>query len=186
MCTLAALAFSNSVGSSQFLAPRDINVGIGIGDSEYSRSLKHWINDGLMTLFSFLIALELKRELTLGELGSPRLAAFPLIAAIGGNVVPVTVFLPIVDGGAGASGWGTVMSTDTAFVVGCLAVLGQRVPQSLRLFLLSLAIFDDVGAILIVAIGYGGSFNWIAIGVAAFGFVIVAGIARLGIRSIPV
>jgi Na+:H+ antiporter, NhaA family len=101
-------------------------------------------------------------------------------------VVPAGLFLLLVGGKTGASGWGTVMSTDTAFVIGCLAVLGSRVPQSLRLFLLSLAIFDDIGAILVVAIGYGGTLNWIAIGLVGLGFAVVAGIARWGIRGIPV
>jgi NhaA family Na+:H+ antiporter len=139
-----------------------------------------------MTLFFFVIALELKRELVLGELRDPRAALLPVAAAIGGMVVPVSVFLLIVGGGPGASGWGTVMSTDTAFVIGCLAVLGSRIPESLRLFLLSLAIFDDVGAILVVAVGYGGALNWLALGAAGAGLVAVAAIARLGVRSIPV
>jgi NhaA family Na+:H+ antiporter len=128
----------------------------------------------------------LKRELVLGELRNPRAAALPVAAALGGMVVPAGLFLLLVGGDPGASGWGTVMSTDTAFVIGCLAILGSRVPQSLRLFLLSLAIFDDIGAILVVAVGYGGTLSWIAIGLVGLGLVVVAGIARLGIRSIPV
>jgi NhaA family Na+:H+ antiporter len=183
---LVALTLANSSWSSSFLALWDIHAGINLGGLEISRSLKHWINDGLMTLFFFVIALELKRELVLGELRDPRAALLPVAAAIGGMVVPVSVFLLIVGGGPGASGWGTVMSTDTAFVIGCLAVLGSRIPESLRLFLLSLAIFDDVGAILVVAVGYGGALNWLALGAAGAGLVAVAAIARLGVRSIPV
>lgn len=186
LCTLVALALANSPWSVSFLALWDIHAGISLGRSEISRSLKHWINDGLMTLFFFVIALELKREMVLGELQHPRVAALPIAAAIGGMVVPASVFLLIAGSGPGASGWGTVMSTDTAFVVGCLAVLGSRIPVSLRLFLLSLAIFDDVGAILVVGIGYGASLNWAALGLASLGFVMVAVIARLGIRSIAV
>jgi NhaA family Na+:H+ antiporter len=101
-------------------------------------------------------------------------------------VVPVGLFLLLVGAGVGADGWGTVMSTDTAFMVGCLAMLGSRVPESLRLFLLSLAIFDDIGAILVVAVGYGETLNWIAIGLALAGLGVVAAIARLGVRSLPV
>ncbi|MGE3993619.1 Na+/H+ antiporter NhaA [Pseudorhodoplanes sp.] len=186
LSTLVALTLANSSWSSSFLALWDIHAGINLGGLEISRSLKHWINDGLMTLFFFVIALELKRELVLGELRDPRAALLPVAAAIGGMVVPVSVFLLIVGGGPGASGWGTVMSTDTAFVIGCLAVLGSRIPESLRLFLLSLAIFDDVGAILVVAVGYGGALNWLALGAAGAGLVAVAAIARLGVRSIPV
>jgi len=92
----------------------------------------------------------------------------------------------LMGGAPGGSGWGTVMSTDTAFVIGCLALLGSRIPVSLRLFLLSLAIFDDIGAILVVAVGYGGPLNWVALGWAAVGLAIVAGVARLGVRSLPV
>jgi NhaA family Na+:H+ antiporter len=186
LSTLVALTLANSSWSSSFLALWDIHAGINLGGSEISRSLKHWINDGLMTLFFFVIALELKRELVLGELRDPRAALLPVAAAIGGMIVPVSVFLLIVGGGPGASGWGTVMSTDTAFVIGCLAVLGSRIPETLRLFLLSLAIFDDVGAILVVTIAYGGTLNWLALGVAGLGFVAVAAVARLGVRSIPV
>jgi NhaA family Na+:H+ antiporter len=186
LSALIALVLSNTVWSAQFLSFWEMHAGFTIGGLEFSRSLKHWINDGLMTLFFFVIALELKRELVLGELRSPRMAALPVAAALGGMVVPAGLFLLLVGDEPGVSGWGTVMSTDTAFVIGCLAILGSRVPQSLRLFLLSLAIFDDIGAILVVAIGYGETLNWIAIGLVGLGLVVVAGIARLGIRSIPV
>jgi NhaA family Na+:H+ antiporter len=186
LTTLLALVLANTAWSAHFLAFWEMDAGFTLGELEFSRSLKHWINDGLMTLFFFIIALELKRELVLGELRNPRVAALPIAAAFGGMVVPAGLFLLLVGGKTGASGWGTVMSTDTAFVIGCLAVLGSRVPQSLRLFLLSLAIFDDIGAILVVAIGYGGTLNWIAIGLVGLGFAVVAGIARWGIRSIPV
>ncbi len=114
------------------------------------------------------------------------MAALPVAAALGGMAAPAGIYLLLVGGGPGASGWGTVMSTDTAFVIGCLALLGSRVPGSLRLFLLSLAIFDDIGAILIVAVGYGEPLNWVALGTGGLGFAFVAGIALLGIRSIPV
>ncbi len=186
LSTLLALAIANSPWSASFLALWESQAGVRLGSVEISRSLKHWINDGLMTLFFFVIALELKRELVLGELRDLRVAALPVAAAIGGMVAPVSVFLLIVGCGPGASGWGTVMSTDTAFVIGCLAVLGSRIPQNLRLFLLSLAIFDDVGAILVVAVGYGGSLNWPTLGVAGLGLIVVAAIARLGVRSIPI
>ncbi|MBP7337846.1 Na+/H+ antiporter NhaA [Niveispirillum sp.] len=186
LCTLLALTLANSPWSAPFLAFWEIHAGISFGDVELSRSVKHWINDGLMTLFFFVIALELKRELVLGELRDPRVAALPIAAAIGGMTVPAGLFSLIVGNGPGASGWGTVMSTDTALVIGCLAVLGARIPASLRLFLLSLAIFDDVGAILVVAVGYGATLNWGVLCIAGLGFAAVAIIARLGIRSIPV
>ncbi len=122
----------------------------------------------------------------LGELRNPRMAALPVAAALGGMAAPAGIYLLLVGGGPGASGWGTVMSTDTAFVIGCLALLGSRVPGSLRLFLLSLAIFDDIGAILIVAVGYCEPLNWVALGTGGLGFAFVARIALLGIPSIAV
>ena len=122
---------------------------------EFSRSLRHWINDGFMTLFFFVVALELKREIVLGELRHVRTAALSFAGALGGMLVPACVFLALMRGQAGMNGWGTVTATDAAFAIGCLALLGSRIPPSLRLFILSLAIFDDIGAILVVAFGYG-------------------------------
>jgi len=183
-CTLLALTLANTPWSEAFLALWDIPAGITLGRFEHTRSLRHWINDGLMTLFFFLIALELKRELVLGELRDRRKMVLPLAAALGGMLVPASVFLLLAGGTAGGGGWGTVMSTDTAFVVGCLAVLGSRIPRSLRLFLLSLAIFDDIGAILVVAIGYGETLNWIALCAVGLGLAAVVLIARLGVRSL--
>ena len=184
--TLLALVLANAPGSDSFLAFWDLQAGINVGAVELSRSIRHWINDGLMTFFFFVISLELKREVVLGELRHPRMTAVPIAAAVGGMIVPVAVFLLIVGTGSGASGWGTVMSTDTAFVIGCLAALGSRVPISLRLFLLSLAIFDDVGAILVVAIVFGESLNVMPLVATALGLVLVATIARAGVRVIPV
>ena len=184
--TLIALLLANTGWAGAVSGFWEMKVGVQMGEIELSRSLRHWINDGLMTLFFFLIALELKRELVLGELSNLRAAALPLAAAVGGMVVPVAVFLAVAGGGPGGAGWGTVMSTDTAFVIGCLALLGSRVPESLRLFILSLAIFDDVGAILVVTVGYSQGLNGIALGAAGLGLAAVWGIGRLGVRSLPV
>lgn len=185
-CTLLALGLANSPLSEHVLGFWSMYVGIHIGGVDFSRSLQHWVNDGLMTLFFFVIALELKRELVMGELRSLKVAALPLAAAIGGMAVPALIFLLIVGDGAGAHGWGTVMATDTAFVIGCLAILGRRIPQSLRVFLLSLAIFDDVGAIMVVALGYGGPLDAIALLWAGIGLGSAALCNRLGVRSMPV
>lgn len=186
MCAAVALLLANTPWSASYLSFWDIRTGLSFGDIEFSRSLKHWINDALMTLFFFLVALELKREMILGELRNPRLAALPLAGALGGMIIPVALYLWLLRGGAGSNGWGTVISTDTAFVIGCLALLGSRVPESLRLFLLALAIFDDIGAILIVAIGYGQALNWTPLVLGGIGIALVAGFARLGVRSIPI
>lgn len=186
VAVLVALLLANSNWASTFLAFWETPVGLNFGPLDFTRSLRHWINDGLMTFFFFVISLELKRELVLGELRKPRQAALPLAAALGGMVVPVVIYLALIAGQPGPHGWGTVMATDTAFAIGCLALFGRRIPTVLRLFLLSLAIFDDVGAILVVAVFYGEPLSWTATGLAIAGLGLVAGLARLGIRSIPI
>jgi NhaA family Na+:H+ antiporter len=186
LATLSALVLANTAWSTPFLAFWETPIGLRFGSLEFTRSLRHWVNDGLMTFFFFVISLELKRELVLGELRNLRMAALPFAAALGGMLVPVSLYLALMIGQAGLDGWGTVMATDTAFVIGCLALFGARIPPTLRLFLLSLAIFDDVGAILIVAVGYGEALHWGALALGLLGLATVAGAARLGIRSIPV
>lgn len=186
VATLLALILSNSALSSPFLAFWKTPLGIHFGGWTHARSLQGWIDDGLMTLFFFVVALELKRELVLGELRNLRVAALSLSAAIGGMLVPLAVYLVLMAGDPGIRGWGTVMATDTAFVVGCLALLSSRIPPTLRLFLLTLAIFDDVGAILVVAFGYGHALNWTALMLGALGLATVAGAAWAGVKSVPV
>jgi NhaA family Na+:H+ antiporter len=183
VATLVALVLANSAWSAAFLGFWEIPVGVHFGSVEFSRSIRCWINDGLMTFFFFVVALELKRELTLGELRTFHAAALPFAGALGGMIVPVGIYLAFMAGEPGMHGWGTVMATDTAFVIGCLALFGSRIPSSLRLFLLSLAIFDDVGAILIIAIGYGDAMNWTALVISVVGLAAVAAISRLGIRG---
>jgi NhaA family Na+:H+ antiporter len=186
LATSAALILSNSAWSTPFLAFWEMPIGLHFGPLDFGRSLKHWINDGLMTLFFFVVALELKREFVLGELRNLRMAALSFAGALGGILVPAALYLALMNGQPGMHGWGTVMATDTAFVIGCLALLGARIPSTLRLYLLSLAIFDDVGAILVVAVGYGETLNWAALSFATLGLAVVAGSARLGIRSVPI
>ncbi|WP_018149970.1 Na+/H+ antiporter NhaA [Leeia oryzae] len=183
-CALLALALSNSPWSIPFLSFWDQPLGVRLGPLVLTHSLKHWINNGLMTLFFFMGTLELKREMVQGELRNLRMAALSLAGALGGMIMPAMLFWALEGRGTGAHGWGTVMATDTAFLIGCLAILGPRIPQSLRLFLLSLAIFDDIGAILVVAIGYGTALNGQALGLVAVGLAMVAGMSRLGIRSL--
>ena len=186
LAVLLALMLANSPWAEAFLAFWETPIGLTIGSLDFTRSLRHWINDGLMTFFFFVISLELKREIVLGELRDPRLAALPLAGALGGMVVPVSLYLALMTGQPGMHGWGTVMATDTAFVIGCLALFGSRIPPTLRLFLLSLAIFDDVGAILVVAFGYGEAMNWIALGLGILGLGVVGAFSRFGVRSVPV
>lgn len=182
---IAALVLSNSPWADSFEHAWGTQVGLQVGSLEFARSLREWINDGLMTLFFFLVALELKRELILGELNKPRMAALSIAAALGGMIVPAAIYLALQSGQPGQHGWGTVMATDTAFVIGCLALLGSRIPQSLRVFMLSLAIVDDIGAILVVAIGYSSNIAWWPLAVAALGLVITRAMSMLGIRGFP-
>lgn len=186
LAVLVAMALANSPWQGAYLALWETPVGLSFGALDFTRSLRHWINDGLMTLFFFVISLELKRALVLGELRHPRMAALPFAAALGGMAVPVALYLALMVGEPGMHGWGTVMATDTAFVIACLAIFGTRIPPSLRLFLLSLAIFDDVGAVLVVAFSYGEAMNLSALGLGALGLAGVAGAAKLGVRRIPV
>lgn len=184
--TIMALILANSPWAKPFLSFWELPLGFHIGSFVFIRTVRHWINDGLMTLFFFIVALELKRELTLGELRHLRMAALPLSGALGGMLVPALTFLAFASGHAEMRGWGTVMATDTAFVVGCLALLGSRISPTLRLYLLSLAIFDDVGAILVVAFGYGGPLRWSALGLALAIIAVIFSIARIGVRSVPI
>ena len=183
--TVAALVLSNSSWAHLFENIWETPIGFHIGALEFARPLRGLINDGLMTLFFFLVALELKRELVLGELNNPRMAALSIAAALGGMVVPAVLYLLLLSGQPGQNGWGTVMATDTAFVIGCLALLGSRIPLSLRVFMLSLAVVDDIGAIFVVAIGYSSHISWVALALGAVGLVIVRVMATLGFRGFP-
>jgi NhaA family Na+:H+ antiporter len=135
LSTVAALVLSNSPWAHSFLNAWETQIGFQVGAWELARSLKDWINDGLMTLFFFLVSLELKRELVLGELRNPRMAALSISAALGGMLVPAALYLMIQAGQPGQHGWGTVMATDTAFVIGCLALLGSRISTTSAPFL---------------------------------------------------
>jgi NhaA family Na+:H+ antiporter len=181
--TAAALALANSTLADGFLDIWKIPLGIEVGDFQLRHSLKHWINDGLMAVFFFVIGLEVKREIVLGELRDIRRAALPIAAAIGGMVVPAAIYLSLQAGQPAEAGWGIPMATDIAFVVGCMAVLGSRIPHGLRVLLLSLAIADDIGAILVIAIGYTETIHWGALAWGVAGIAGVSALARLGVRS---
>ncbi|WP_051275441.1 Na+/H+ antiporter NhaA [Aestuariibacter salexigens] len=182
--TLLALYFANSEFSQSFADIWKTTIGINIGSVVFERSLHSWINDAVMTLFFFLIALELKREMVLGELRKPKLAMLSISAAIGGMAAPASIYLCLQLGDAGQHGWGTVMATDTAFVIGCLALLGKRIPKSMRVFMLSLAIVDDLGAIIVVALGYGNSIDLFFMGAALVSIAVLQCMSFLGIRSV--
>lgn len=181
--TVLALLLSNSPWSKPFLSFWEIPLNINVGEIGYTITIRNLINDGAMTLFFFIIALELKRELVMGELSQPKNAALSISAALGGMLCPAILFWIFMSGYPGQHGWGTVMATDTAFAIGCIAVLGKRIPKSLRIFMLSLAIIDDLGAILVVGIGYTQDINWILLGFSVLGFALIRVMAGLGIRN---
>jgi NhaA family Na+:H+ antiporter len=181
-----ALVLANSAYSEAILSFWKTPVGFSIGGFEMEHSLKHWINDGLMAIFFFVVGLEVKRELATGELRELRAAALPLAAAVGGMIVPAAIYLALQWNTPGHRGWGIPMATDIAFVVGCLAVLGERVPHSLRILLLSLAIADDVGAILVIAIGYSANIQLPYLVSGALAIALIGVLQRLGVRSVLV
>ena len=183
VCTVIALALANSSFADGYLGFWKAKVGFQVGSFEMVHSIKHWINDGLMAVFFFVIGLEVKREMVVGELRELRRAALPIAAAFGGMVLPAALYLVFQSGQAGERGWGIPMATDIAFVVGCLALLGPRVPKILRVVLLSLAIVDDIGAILVIAIGYTEKLDLGALGLGIAGLGLVVVLSRLGVRS---
>jgi NhaA family Na+:H+ antiporter len=184
VAALVAFALSNSPWAHGFARFWESPVGLQFGPFEFTRSLREWINDALMTGFFFLVAVELKRELVLGELSNRRVAALSIAGALGGMLVPAALYMLLQAGQAGSAGWGTVMATDTAFVIGSLALLGRRVPPALGVFMLSLAIVDDVGAILVVAVGYSARIAWLPVVFAIACIAGIAAMARAGVRSI--
>jgi Na+:H+ antiporter, NhaA family len=149
-----------------------------------NETARHWVNDALMALFFFLVGLEIKRELVHGELSSPRRAALPIIAALGGMLAPAAIYLAFNAGGDGADGWGIPMATDIAFALGILSLLNSRVPFSLKVFLLALAIADDIGAIIVIAVFYTHGLDIAALGAAGGALLLIALMSRLGLRSI--
>ena len=182
-CAVLALTFANTALHDSYAHILHIPVGFSFGGWRLEHSLHHWINDGLMWLFFFLVGLEIKREVLVGQLSDFRQALLPIIAAIGGMVVPAALYALINVGGEGLSGWGVPMATDIAFAVGVLVLLGSRVPKSLLTFLVALAIVDDLGAVAVIAIFYTDTLVWEALGAALLLVGILISLNRFGIRS---
>ena len=174
VATVVALVLANSGAADATLEYWMTQVGIRLGSFSFVRPLEFWVNDGLMTIFFFVVGLEIKQELVVGELREPRKAALPVIAAVGGMVVPALLFLAVNAGGPGARGWGIPVATDIAFAIGVLALLSKRVPSPLRLFLLTLAIVDDVGGIIVIAVVYSSGVKLGYLGLAAAGIAVAA------------
>jgi NhaA family Na+:H+ antiporter len=178
VAAVVALIVVNSPLGDSYEKLLRTDLGLTLGGLDVGGDVRHWVNDVLMTIFFFVVGLEIKRELVDGELASPRKAALPAIAAVGGMIVPALIYVALNAGGAGAQGWGIPMATDIAFAVGVLALLGPRVPAGLKVFLLSLAIVDDVGAITVIAIFYTNDLS--------LGWLFLAGLAILGILGLRV
>ncbi|MEM9565176.1 MAG: Na+/H+ antiporter NhaA [Actinomycetota bacterium] len=178
IATAAALIWANLPGELGESYHRfwEMHVDIAIGDWHiFDESLEHFVNDALMALFFFVVGMEIKSELMTGDLADPRVAALPAIGALGGMLLPAAIYAVLTAGTDGFSGWGVPMATDIAFAVGVLALLGPSVPQRLKLFLLTLAIVDDIGAILVIAVFYTTSIEliWLAV---AIGLVALVGL----------
>ena len=183
--TVAALVWANSPWAESYDRFWHTYLTFAFGAGEFTISLGHFVNDGLMAIFFFVIGLEIKREILVGELSSLRQAAVPIVAAVGGGVVPALVYVGIIAmrGGHGYEGWAVPMATDIAFALGILAMLGPRVPLSLKIFLTALAIVDDLGAVLVIAMFYTSEIALGPLGIAG-GLLVLAAVANLaGIRT---
>ena len=178
-----ALVWANSPLSASYGALWHTPIAIEVGDFRLAEDLHFWINDGLMAIFFFVVGLEIKRELLIGELTSVRRALLPVAGAVGGAVLPAAIFVAFTRGGEGSAGWGVPMATDIAFALGVLALLGSRVPIGLKIFVTALAIADDLMAIIVIAIFYSGDLSLLAFGAAGAVILLLIAGNRLHVRS---
>jgi NhaA family Na+:H+ antiporter len=181
VATVLALMITNSGIGARFEGLWDADFGLALGEAGFRMSLRHWVNDALLTVFFVVVGLEIKRELTVGHLASRRSAALPIAASIGGMAVPALLYLAAIPSGPWARGWGVPMATDTAFAIALLAMLGRRVPMELRIFLTAAAIVDDIGAIIVVAIFYSGELHLGYLAAAGFLTGLLALLNRSGV-----
>ncbi len=183
ICAVIALVIANSPLQDAYEKLLHVPLGFKVGETDFSLSVHYWINEALMAMFFFIIGLELKRELTVGELSSPRQALLPLMAAVGGMLVPALVYILVNGTGPGFKGWGIPMATDIAFAIGALSLLGSRVPKNLVTFLIALAIVDDLGAVVVIALYYTEDINSAALAYAAIFTLLLAVLNRGGFRG---
>jgi len=179
--TVAALIWAN-LGGQSYHHLFETRLGISFGSFELAKTLGHWINDALMVVFFFVVGLEIKRELIIGELSSPKKAALPAAAAVGGMLAPAAIYLAINFGKPGQAGWGVPMATDIAFTIGVLTLLGKAVPLPLKVFITALAIVDDIGAVLVIALFYSEDIGWGSLGIAGIVLVVLVACNLLGVR----
>lgn len=182
--TLVAMIWANSPFKESYFDLFHTYIKFSVGDFEIKHSLLHWINDGLMAIFFFLVGLEIKRELVLGELSTPRKATLPMLAALGGMLVPALIYFVLNPEGVGRSGWGIPMATDIAFALGILMLLGPRVPFVLKIFLLALAIVDDLGAVLVIAFFYTEEVYTQYLGMAFGLMALIFIMNQIGVRNV--
>jgi Na+:H+ antiporter, NhaA family len=182
LVAIAAMVWANSPLKDSYHALWHTPLRLGIGSFVFEKDLHFWINEGLMVLFFFVVGLEIRREMHDGELSELRRAMLPIAAAIGGMLVPAVIYLIFVRSPETRAGWGVPMATDIAFAVGVLALLGRRVPSALRVLLLALAIIDDIGAIIVIALFYSSGVQWLGLGIAAAGVVATLALQRIGLR----
>jgi Na+/H+ antiporter NhaA len=183
--TLAALCWANSPWPDSYDHFWHTQLSVTLDTHALALDLRHWVNDGLMVFFFFIVGLEVKRELVMGELTDRRRALVPLVAAALGMAVPALIYLAVNPSGEAASAWAVVVSTDTAFLLGVLALVGPRCPVQLRLFLLTLAVADDIGALSIIAIAYTDHLDLLALGLAGLGFATMYGLRYLALWRGP-
>ena len=185
MSIIAVLVVNSPMGAG-FSAFWDSPLGLGFVDASFRMSVRHWVNDALLTVFFLLVGLEIKREFTVGRLANPRSAAFPIAAAIGGMALPAALYSMVIPSGGWSHGWGVPMATDTAFAVALIVMLGKRVPVELRIFLTAASIVDDIGAIVVVAVFYSGALQWNYLAGAAVIVVLLALLNRWSVyRAMP-
>ena len=183
LCAIVALYIANSQWSEAYHRLLLLPFTIGVPGFELSKSIHHWINDGLMAMFFFVIGLELKREILVGELADPKQAMLPIVAAVGGMVVPVVLYMSINPEGHTFDGWGIPMATDIAFALGALALLGKRIPNNLLTFLVALAIVDDLGAVIVIAVFYTETISLSALVTAVCVLLLLIALNLGGIRK---
>ncbi len=182
--TVLALILANTPLTDTYAHFFHTKIDLNVGSWQLSHTIHHWINDGLMAIFFFIIGLEIKREILVGELSNIKVAILPILAAIGGMLFPALIYLGINSGEVGAVGWGIPMATDIAFAISALVLLGKRVPTALVTFLVALAIVDDLGAVLVIAIFYTEQINFLPLGLAGMAFLILVAFNRFGIHMI--
>lgn len=182
--TVVALILANSVFAEAYLHLFHTKIDIFIGEFGVSKTIHHWINDGLMAIFFFIIGLEIKREILVGELSNIKVATLPILAAVGGMILPALIYLGINSGAEGANGWGIPMATDIAFAISALVLLGNRVSNSLITFLVALAIVDDLGAVVVIALFYTEQISAFPLALAFLSLLVMIAFNRFGIHAI--